>query len=119
MARSILTGNYTAPGPTFGYHQDGKLFYARPMESMQISALDGTEAEFLVYRPKMPHKVPSIYDHPSTYILEGFVCRQRYMPLWEGERSLQRTTHTLNKGKANEQELEWQARYYNGLVLSN
>lgn len=57
------------------------------MESMQISALDGTEAEFLVYRPKMPHKVPSVYDHPSTYILEGFVCRQRYRPLWEGERS--------------------------------
>lgn len=44
----------------------------------------GTKAEFLVYHPKMSYEVPSVYDHPPTYILEGFVCRLRYRSLWEG-----------------------------------
>lgn len=44
---------------------------------MHISAPKGTKVEFLVYRSEMPHKVPSVYDHPLAYILESFVCRLR------------------------------------------
>jgi uncharacterized protein YbbC (DUF1343 family) len=51
------------------------------MGPTQITTLEDTKVEYLVYVPEMPHEPPSIYDHPTTCILEGFVCSIRYKPL--------------------------------------
>lgn len=48
VTKSILVGNYTTLGSTFGSHQGEKQFYAQSMEPMQISAPKGTKVEFLV-----------------------------------------------------------------------
>ena len=59
VVKSVLEGKYAPTGLTFGSDRNERRFYTQPLEPMQISAPEGTRAEYIVYKHEEPNAEPN------------------------------------------------------------